>query len=146
MYGRPKFILFLLRFSLGWLLFYSGVTKVLDSSWTAKAYLENATTFSRFFEWLASSQNIVWVDFINQWGQILIGAALMIGVFTSFAAMFGAIMMFFYYLPIFNFPFVGSNGFIIDQHIVYILILLIIIRLKAGKSYSLGSLFGRSSY
>ena len=145
MYGKPKFIILLLRFSLGWIFFYSGLTKVLDPEWTASGYLENAGTFSGFFEWLASPQNITWINFLNEWGQIAIGAALILGIFVNYASFFGALMMALYYLPVLDFPFV-KNGFLIDDHIIYALAFLLLIRLRAGRSYSIMSFFGRHPY
>ena len=145
MYGKPKFITLLLRFSLGWIFFYSGLTKILDPDWTASGYLENASTFSGFFSWLANPQNITWINFLNEWGQIAIGVALILGIFVNYASFFGALMMVSYYLPVLDFPFV-EHGFLIDDHIIYALLFLLLIRLRAGRSYSILSLLGRNPY
>src|SRR3989338_4979846 len=34
-----KFSLFLLRIAMGWLMFYAGITKILDPNWSAAEYL-----------------------------------------------------------------------------------------------------------
>ena len=47
--------LFALRLSLGWLLFYAGITKVFDTSWSAAGYLAGAKTFPALFQWTGSS-------------------------------------------------------------------------------------------
>jgi len=145
MYGKPKFITLLLRLSLGWVFFYSGLTKILNSDWTAKGYLEGAQTLGGFFTWLASPQNITWVNFLNEWGQLAIGVALILGVFVNYASFFGAAMVILYYFPVLDFPFV-ENGFLIDDHIIYALAFLLLIRLRAGRSYSIMSFFGRHPY
>ena len=145
MYGRPRFLSFLLRFSMGWVFFYAGITKILDSSWSSKGFLENAESFQTLFSWLANPHNLIWVDFINKWGVAALGIALMLGVFTNTAASLGILAMLLYYLPGLNFPFVGQHSLLIDEHIIYILVLLIIIRLRAGKDYSITGLFRRST-
>ena len=145
MYGKPKFIIFSLRLVMGWLFFYSGITKILDPDWTAAGLLQNASTFSGFFAWLASPKNITWINFLNEWGQLAIGVALILGVFVSYASFFGALMMGLYYLPGLDFPFV-EHGFLIDEHIIYALLFLLLIRLRAGRIYSISSLFGRNPY
>jgi len=142
MYGRPKFLLFLLRVSMGWIFFYSGLSKILSGNWTAKAYLENAQTFSNLYAWFASPANIGWVDFVNQWGQLLIGAALILGVFVRSASFGGILLMILYYFPVLDFPAVGEHAFLVDEHVIYALVLMLLIRFKAGSFYSLRSPFG----
>lgn len=131
---------------MGWLLLYSGISKVMNASWSSKGYLESATSFTGFYQWLANPVNVTWVDFINQWGQVALGLALIFGVFVNFAATAGILMMALYYLPTLHFPFAGRNSFIIDEHIIYILVFLLLIRERAGRHYGIGSLFGRTPY
>jgi|SRR3989344_2311428 len=142
MHSRPKILIVLLRLSLGWMFLYSGITKILDAEWTSKGFLENAQTFSGFFDWLAQPQNLQWVDMANAWGQALIGAGLMLGVFTTLSAAAGVLLMFLYYLPGLDFPFV-EHSILVDEHVIYSLSLLLLIRLRAGRDYSIGSLFSR---
>ena len=137
--------MFLLRISLGWIFFYSGITKIFNSAWSAKGFLEAAKTLPDLFALLASPQNIGWVNFVNEWGQLLIGAALILGVFASAAAWSAILLMLLYYLPGLNFPYV-ANGYLIDEHIIFILALLILIRTRAGKFFSLGSIFRSSEF
>lgn len=142
MYGRPKILIILLRLSMGWMFLYSGITKILDPAWTSKAFLENAQTFSGFFGWLAEPQNLQWVDMANAWGQALIGAGLLLGVFTTISATAGVLLMLLYYLPGLDFPFV-EHSILVDEHVIYALALLLLIRLKAGRDYGISSLFRR---
>ncbi|MBI4054272.1 MAG: DoxX family membrane protein [Candidatus Doudnabacteria bacterium] len=146
MQGRPKFLILLLRVSMGWVFFYSGVIKVLDKKWSAKGFLESAQTFPDFYQWFASPANLYWVDFLNKWGQVAIGGALILGIFVGFAAIAGVALMALYYLPGLDFPFVGSHALLVDEHIVYILALLLLVRLRAGKVFGISQLFGRSLY
>lgn len=127
-----KISILALRISLGWLFFYAGITKVMDPEWTAAGYLKGAKTFSGLFQWFASSSNIGWVNFLNEWGLTLIGAALILGIFVRWASFAGIVLMVLYYLPILNFPNVG-HGYIVDEHIIYIFVFLLLIAAKAGQ-------------
>lgn len=146
MYGKPKILLFLLRVGMGWIFFYSGITKIFDSKWSSKSFLLQAKTFPELFRWFASPANIGWVDFLNKWGELAIGAALILGVFMGIAAFSGILLMVLYYLPGLSFPFVGTSFYIVDEHIIYILVLLLLARLKAGKIFGLSQIFGRAYY
>ncbi|MDO8610714.1 MAG: DoxX family protein [bacterium] len=126
-----------LRLAMGWLFFYAGITKVLNPSWTSAGYLKNAQTFSDFYSWLASTFNIGWVDFLNQWGLTLIGLALIFGVYVRWASYGGIAMMLLYYFPILSFPLVGEHSFLIDEHIIYSLSLWLIQVSGAGEVLSI---------
>ncbi|MCL5435549.1 MAG: DoxX family protein [Patescibacteria group bacterium] len=144
-HGRPKILILLLRVSLGWMFFYSGLIKILDKTWSSKGFLVSAKTFPGFYSWFTSPQNLPWVDFLNKWGQLLIGAALILGVFVGIAALAGAVLMALYYFPGLQFPYV-ENGVLIDLHVIYLLALLMLSRLRAGRIWGLNSFFGRSLY
>ncbi|MEK7589070.1 MAG: DoxX family membrane protein [Patescibacteria group bacterium] len=134
-----RYSLVLLRISLGWLFFYAGITKVFDSSWSAAGYLQSAKTFSGVYQWLASASNIGWINFVNEWSLVLIGAALIVGFRTRIAALLGAGLMLLYYFPILDFPYVGEHSLLVDEHIIYIFSLLILTRMRAGEYWGLDS-------
>ncbi len=126
-----------LRVAIGWLFLYAGLTKVLNPQWTAAGYLKGAKTLPGLYAWLAAPQNIGWVNFLNEWGLTLIGLALILGVLTRYAAWAGIAMMALYYLPILNFPYVGDHSYLVDEHVLYSLSLLIIIFSRAGHYWGL---------
>lgn len=140
-----KLFILMLRLSVGWLLFYAGITKVLDSEWTSAGYLKGAKTFSALYQWFGSAQNIGWVDFLNEWGLTLVGIALILGLATRAAALFGILLMLLYYFPILQFPYVGEHSYIVDEHIIYSFVLLIFIVSRAGRNWGLDAYIHRSS-
>jgi thiosulfate dehydrogenase [quinone] large subunit len=146
MYGlKAKLLVFLLRISMGWMFFYSGASKILSGHWSAYDYLTQATTFNGFFSWLAQSQNLTWVNFVNEWAQLLIGAALIIGIFVKPAAWGGIALLFLYYLPVLDFPMVSGEFYLVDMHVIYILVLMLLMRLRAGKHFGLSAISERFS-
>lgn len=128
-----KVSLFLLRIGIGIIFLYAGISKLLADNWSAAGYLNNAQTFSGLYHWFASSGNIGWINFVNVWGQILIGAGLVFGFLTRWAAWGGILMMVLYYFPVLNFPYVGDHSYLVDEHIIYILVLVTLISLHAGR-------------
>ncbi len=130
-------ILGLLRFALGILYFYAGITKILNPEWTSKGYLLSAKTFTAFYAWLASPSMLPITDFMNEWGLTLLGVSLILGVFVRLSSVLGALMMILYYFPILDFPYVGAHSFLVDEHIVYALVLLYFAAVRAGRVYGL---------
>lgn len=126
-----KTFLFLLRVALGWLFFYAGITKVLNPAWSAAGYLKGAKMFPEFYAWLASPEILPLTNFLNEWGLTLIGAALVLGIFVRFSAVLGAAMMLLYYFPVADFPYL-EHGFVVNEHIIYALALLILATFRAG--------------
>ncbi len=132
-----------LRVATGWLFLYAGLSKILNPQWSAAGYLKSAQTLPGLYAWLASAQNIGWVNFLNEWGLTLIGLALILGIFTRYAAWAGMAMMALYYLPVLHFPYVGANSYLVDEHVFYVLSLLIIIFGRAGNHWGLDKFLSR---
>lgn len=139
-----KVSLFLLRIALGFLFLYAGISKLADSAWTSAGYLKGAQTMAGFYQWLAAPQNIVWIDFINEWGLFLIGAALVFGLVTRTASLFAILLMALYYIPTLNFPYVGTHSYIVDEHIIYIAGLIVVVAFHAGRYWGIDGMIERS--
>lgn len=135
-YKQQK-VLFLARVVLGWLIFYAGITKVLNPEWSAKGYLLSAKTFSSFYAWLASDSILPIVNFLNEWGLTLIGLSLIIGALVRLSSLFGVLIMILYYFPVLTFPKVGDHSYLVDDHIVYAVILILFVAFHAGLYYGL---------
>ncbi len=134
-----KISLVSLRLSLGWLFFYAGITKVLNPEWSAAGYLQGAKTFAGLYQWFLQPTILPTINFLNEWGMLLLGMALLLGVFMRLGAIAGAVLMLLYYLPVLEFPYIGKNSFIIDEHIIYALALLLLAAFQAGRVWGLES-------
>ena len=116
----------------------------MDPAWSAAGYLNNASTFPGLYHWFASPQNLGLVNMLNEWGLTLIGAALILGVLVQWASIGGILMMLLYYFPVLQFPYVPSgHAFIVDDHIIFILVLAVLAKYEAGKSYGLDMYIGK---
>ena len=88
-------VLVCLRVAIGWQFLYEGLAKLLAPEWTAAPYLLlSRGFFPGFFHWLGSSPGLLRVvGFLNTWGLILIGVALILGSLTRLASAFGILLL-----------------------------------------------------
>ncbi|MEK7626911.1 MAG: DoxX family protein [Patescibacteria group bacterium] len=141
---NTKIWLTVARVMLGWLFFYAGLVKILNANWSAAGFLNNAKTFPGLYAWFAGPSVIGVVNFINEWALLLLGISLILGLFVRWSAIPGALLMALYYFAGNAFPAV-ANGFIVDQHIVYIAILILFFVTDAGNYFGLDSKFSKSN-
>lgn len=125
-------LLTLLRVAIGWHFLYEGLVKILDPEWTAAGYLASSEwILGDLFRRIAASETaLAVVDLANQWGLALIGAGLLLGLFTRVAAASGAVLLALYWVA--HPPFLGggvSEGsyLIVDKNLVELLALLVIV-------------------
>ena len=99
--------LVVLRMLIGWHLLYEGLTKVFNPYWTSAGYLsESKWIFSGIFTSIVANPTMLKVvDFLNEWGLILIGLALIAGLLTRIATIAGIVLLCLYYVA--NPPFLG---------------------------------------
>jgi thiosulfate dehydrogenase (quinone) large subunit len=126
--------IFLLRVAMGGLFFMAGFVKV-TTDWSASAYLENAT--GPFASWFQSLAGNVVVDQLNAWGLLLIGIALLLGLFVRAASVAGIALMILYYFAAFESN--VAHGFI-DEHIVYAVVLLSFVFGASGHIWGFDSI------
>ncbi len=126
-----------LRIALGWVFLYAGTSHLFTRGWSAKGYLMGAKTFTAFYHLLASDALLPVVNFLNVWGLTLIGISLILGLCVRLSSLFGALMMLLYYFPVLDFPKIGANAYLVDEHIVYALALLAFASAKAGRTWGL---------
>lgn len=130
--------MFLLRVGTGWLMFYAGITKLMDPSWSAIGYLQNAKTFGGFYSLFTGPNILPFINFINEWGLTLLGISLILGVFVRFSSILGIALMLLYYFPVLEFPYIpGAHAFIIDEHIIYASILFFFATSRPGRVWGL---------
>src|SRR3989304_4825167 len=80
-----KLSLFLLRVSIGWLFLYAGLSKLMKGNWSAAGYLNSAKTFPDLYHWFASPGILPVINFLNEYGQILIGISLILGILVRYS-------------------------------------------------------------
>jgi uncharacterized membrane protein YphA (DoxX/SURF4 family) len=150
--SKPLALILLgLRLAVGWHFLYEGLAKLLIPGWTSAPYLVlSRGIFSGFFHWLASSPGLLRaVDFLNIWGLVFIGLALILGCFSRIASASGIVLLALYYLahpPLiqtdFRIPLEG-HYLLIDKNIVEMLTLVVFLVLPSDKLWGLNRLLRR---
>ncbi len=134
-----------LRLVMGWTFFYAGITKVLDPSWSAGGFLLHAVPDGNPLGgvWATMAGDWLWlIDPLNAWGLTLVGVALLLGVAVRWSALWGAVMMGFYWtasLPL-------EHGIVIDDHVVYALLLFGLGAFGAGRVLGLDAVIEDSAF
>jgi thiosulfate dehydrogenase [quinone] large subunit len=127
--------LVLLRVAIGWHLLFEGASKLLNPSWSSKAYLlDSKGILSGFFLWMAEHDTILAIaDLLNEWGLTLIGLALILGLFARIASIAGALLILLYYLShpawfeyAYMFPTEGTY-FVVNKNLVEVIALLVLV-------------------
>jgi thiosulfate dehydrogenase [quinone] large subunit len=131
----------LMRVFVGWHFLYEGVAKLTSSSWSAAGYLKQARgPFGDWFRSLAAQPNMLaYADQITMWGLALVGAFLILGLFTRLASLagIGFILMFYLATP----PFVGyfysipteGSYLIVNKNLVELGALVVILVTGSGR-------------
>lgn len=130
---KDKYIWFALRISMGWIFLWAFIDKLFGlgfSTQKADAWIAGGSPTAKFLEFapkgpfgdlFRSMAGVGLVDWLFMLGLLGVGVSLIFGVFVRFGSYVGILMMFLIYLAISLPP---ENNPIIDEHIIYILILL----------------------
>jgi len=94
-------------------------------------------TSEGFYQWLLSPGILPAVNFINEWGLTLLGVSLILGIFVRLSSVLGAVLMLLYYFPVLIFPYAGKHSYLVDEHIIYALVLLLLAAMRAGRIWGL---------
>ena len=142
-----KILIAFVRILIGFIFFWAFLDKVVGLGFATKpnaSWLSGASPTSGFlkfgthgplaplYQQLAGSPVVDWLFML---GLLGIGVALLLGIGLRIAAVSGALMM----LLIYSSLFPPQNNPFIDEHIVYILLLLLFPFADAGETFGLGS-------
>lgn len=144
--------LVLLRVAIGWHFLFEGLVKIFNPSWSPFGYLMDSKGFlAPVFHSIATNAKLLsFAEFMNEWGLILIGLGLVLGLFTKPASWAGMALLLIYYLshpPLtglkYALPSEGSY-FIVDKLVIEFCALGVLAMFPTGKMIGLDSLiFGK---
>ena len=131
----------LMRVLVGWHFLYEGLSKLTSESWSAAGYMKQSRgPFAELFRGLAANPNLLAnADTITMWGLTLVGACLILGLFTRLASLGGIGFLLLFYLC--NPPFIGyfytipseGNYLIVNKNLVELAALIVIFATGSGK-------------
>lgn len=137
-------ILTILRISLGFIFLWTFISKMsywLNGASPTTSFLEKGTEGPLAAVFSAMSGSPI-VDILFMAGMLLIGSALILGMGVRIAGYTGSLMMLLIYLSIFP----PENNPLVDEHIIYILVLLFFSsRPEVGEVWGLGKYWKKRS-
>lgn len=136
------------RVSIGWYCLYEGMSKWMNPSWSAFAYLNDSQGwFAGFFQWLAASPtSLSIVNFLNIYGLIAIGLGLILGLFTRFVTWSGILLISLYFL---SHPALvqvnyalpsGETALWVNKNLLLVALLLVLLVYPTGREIGLDRL------
>lgn len=135
-----KISIVLLRVTMGWFFLYAGISHIMNPNFTAAGYLATAKVFPSFYHWLASPVILPIINFINEWALTLLGLSLVFGISIRLSTTLGIVLMLLYRIPL-GILYPDAHSLIVDDHIIYILVLLFLQAIDAGNFWSVESWF-----
>ncbi|MGG4467942.1 DoxX family protein [Paenibacillus alvei] len=128
-------ILAVFRIYLGYQFIHAGYGKIVGGSFDASGFLQGAIASSTGDHpavqgwWAAFLENVALPNaglftFLVQWGELLVGITLILGLFTNFAAIMGMMM---------NFSFLFSGTVSTNAQMILLAIFVVVAGANAGK-------------
>jgi len=128
-----KFLLLLLRLAMAWVFLFAASHQVFAPHFSVGPFLESTKTFHAFFAPLTAPGIVGIVSLLVAYGHLLIGLSLLSGLFVRISALFGIGIMVLYWMAHMDFPFISdTNNFLVDEHVVFALVLGLLIATRAG--------------
>jgi len=133
-----QLVTFLLRIAMAWTFLYAASHQVFVPGWSATGFLTHTKTFHGLFSLFTGPAIGPLVSFLVEYGHLLIGLSLLVGLAVRVSSAFGILLMLLYWMAHMDFPYISdSNNFLVDYHIVYALVLWHLILSRAGQQWGL---------
>lgn len=152
-YSKLNNVLGLLRLSMGWIFLWAFIDKVFGLGFSTvhgKAWINGVSPtlgflkfgskglFSSFYHTIAG--NII-IDWIFMAGLLLIGITLILGIATRISVFAGALIVFLMWTAVLP----PQNNPILDEHIIYILVFIILGIANSGNYIGFGKEWSNTS-
>ena len=154
-HNKTKYSLGLLRLIMGWIFLWAFLDKLfgLGFATTAnKAWLIGGSPTTGFLEFAVhgpfagfyqSLAGIGLVDWLFMLGLLFVGLTLISGIFMKLGSFTGILMLFLMYTAVGLFP---VNNPFIDEHIVFIFVIIVLMLTNSGQYLGLGNWWKNTSF
>jgi thiosulfate dehydrogenase [quinone] large subunit len=140
MYDTPteKYLIIFFRLTMAWTFLYAASHQVFVPSFSVVGFLNHTKTFHDVFVIFTTPTTAPITTCLVEYGHLLIGLSLLIGLMVRVSASFGVLLMAIYWFAHMDWPFIeNTNNFIVDYHVVYAGVLVYLIVKKAGDVWGL---------
>jgi thiosulfate dehydrogenase [quinone] large subunit len=130
---------FIFRMLMAWTFLYAASHQgMFNPSFSAAGFLSHTKTFHDVYVVLATPAADPFLTFLVSYGHLLIGLSLLVGLMVRVSAAFAVALLLMYWTAHMDWPFIENrNNFIIDYHIVYAVVCIYLIKMRAGHVWGL---------
>ena len=129
------------RLTMAWTFLYASSHQVFDTKFTVVGFLNHTKTFHELLSVFTTPTMAPITTVLVEYGHLLIGLSLLFGLMVRVSASFGVLLMLTYWMAHMDWPFIeDKNNFIIDYHLVYAGVLVLLIVKQAGHVWGLDAL------
>jgi thiosulfate dehydrogenase [quinone] large subunit len=136
--NAEKGLILFFRVTMAWTFLYAASHQVFVPSFTVVGFLNHTKTWHDVFVVFTTPTMAPITTFLVEYGHLLIGLSLLVGLMVRVSAAFGVALMVVYWFAHMDWPFIeNTNNFIVDYHVVYAGVLVYLIVKKAGHVWGL---------
>jgi len=126
------------RLVMAWVFLYAASHQVFDPSWSVAGFLNSTKTFHPLYSQFTGPTIAPILTFLVGYGHLLIGLSLLSGLLVRVSSVFGILLMLVYWTAHMDFPYISdTTNFLIDEHIVFAGVLVLLIVEHAGHIFGL---------
>ena len=126
------------RLLMAWTFLYAASHQVFVPGWSVAGFLKSTKTFHDVYAPFTTPGWAPIITFLVEYGHLLIGLSLLVGLMVRVSASFGVLLMLVYWTAHMDFPYIENrNNFLVDFHIVYGFVLAFLIYKRAGHVWGL---------
>jgi len=133
-----KCLIVFFRLTMAWTFLYAASHQVFVPTFSVVGFLNHTKTFHDVFVVFTTPTMAPITTFLVEYGHLLIGLSLLVGLMVRVSASFGVLLMAIYWFAHMDWPFIeNTNNFIVDYHVVYAGVLVYLVVKKAGHVWGL---------
>jgi len=133
-----KGLILYFRLVMAWTFLYAASHQVFVPGWTVVGFLNHTKTFHDVFVVFTTPTMAPITTFMVEYGHLLIGLSLLVGLMVRISASFGVLLMIIYWFAHMDWPFIeNTNNLIVDYHLVYAGVLVYLVVKRAGHVFGL---------
>jgi thiosulfate dehydrogenase (quinone) large subunit len=126
------------RLAMAWTFLYAASHQIFDPNWSVAVFLSHTKTFHELYAVFTTPTWAPIITVLVEYGHLLIGLSLLVGLMVRVSASFGVLLMVMYWTAHMDFPYIeNTNNFILDYHLVYAGVLVYLIVKRAGHVWGL---------
>ena len=135
------------RLAMAWTFLYAASHQVFDPKFSVAGFLSHTKMFHDVYTVFTTPAVAPLITFLVSYGHLLIGLSLAVGLMVRISASFGIALVLMYWTAHMDFPYIeNTNNFLLDYHIVYAGVLVLLIVKQAGHVWGLDGVVERMSW